>query len=358
MQEALGHGNTPPSDEVLSVEGPDDDKLPDKPVEKVETEKVEAKPDEKKVDEKKVDEKPLEKKVEAKADEKPEEGEELGKRAQKRISRLVAEREEANRRAEAAEAKAKSLEEAQQKPAEKKVETVASDAEWLKTNPEPQQEDFPDYDAFSRKWTTWEIERQRDITVRKAEAAGEAAAQKILDAKAAKDAAEKDEADRTEQFQHFEETKEDARGRYDDFDDVIASAKDLPLSGEMQFIIMDSAVGHDIAYWLAQHPDEAEELSALKGAAAVRELGRLERTIEIQVAGAGKGAASDALGVGVEEKPVVPAKKVAASKAPAPIAPVGGRGVATSVRLEDPNLDYQSYKTLRNKQEVDRRRRR
>lgn len=340
MQAALDHGVKPPSDEVLSTEGADDEKPPVE--EKATEEAVEEKDDKPPVEKKDEDEKPPQK---AKVDEKDEDGE-LGARAKKRIARLVAEREEQRRRADAAEARAKEVEDAK-KPAsdDKKSEDVAPDAEWKTANPEPKQDDFEDYESFAKVWTTWEVGRQRHITVTEAEKAGAAAAAKTLADHAAKEQSDKEAAESTERFQRFEETREEAKGRYEDFETVIAGAKDMPLSPEMQFVIMDSPVGHDVAYWLATHPDEAAELSELKGAAAAREMGRLERTIELQVEG-GKPQIEN-------EKPV---KKAAATKTPAPIEPVGGRSVVATTDLSE--MSYQDFKTIRNRSEEARRNRR
>lgn len=346
IQAAMDHGITAPNPEnVLSVV---DDEPGEVAGEKVDVE-GEKTPPAGKVEKK---EEPV-----AKVDAKPED--ELGDRAKKRINKLVAEREAANRRADEAEARAKTLEEAGKKPAEKTEPVVAATddqvaGEWVKAHPEPQQENFPDYDSFVKDWTKWEMDRREGIAVRKAEDAGRKAAQKVLDDKAAKDTADREAADRTELFQKFEAGKDEARGRYEDFDTVIEGGKDLALSGPMQFVIMDSAVGHDIAYWLAQpeNRDEAEHLASLQGSEAIRELGRLERTIELQVASLDEAEPSKA--------PVktAPVKKAVATKATAPITPVGGRGVSTTMDLNDPNMRQEDWKAVRNRQEFERRRRR
>lgn len=350
MQAALAHGTKPPSEEVLSTVGEEDEKPADDTAKKDD----DAPPDEKKPE---GDEKtPVEKKVKASDEKKPDVDDEddVSARVKKRISRLVAEREDQRRRADDAEARVAAAEakktKAEEKPADEKV---AHDAEWLKTNPEPKQDDFEDYDAYSKKWVAWESDRREQISIRKAEEAGRAAADEVLKKRADQEQADRETADRTEQFQRFEESREEARSRYDDFDDVIAEAKDLKLTPEMQFVIMDSPVGHDISYWLATHKDEAADLAALSGAEATRELGRLERTIELQVESHGRGEKTR-----TEREDPPKQKRSAVTKAPAPIAPVGGRSVATAVDLADPNLSYSDYKLLRDKQDLAKRRHR
>lgn len=339
IKAAMVHGIEAQPDDVLSVEEPEPVEAP------VAEEKADDAPPAEKVEaEKEPEEKPVEKKTDA---------EDLGGRAQKRINKLVAEREAERRRADDAEAKAKSLEDGQKKPADKTVETAGKsgtevDAAWVAANPQPQQEDFADYDTFVKGWTKWEMDRREGISVRKAEEAGRAAAQKVLDDKAAKDVADAAQTERTEAFQRFEATKEDARARYPDFDAVMTAAKDLKVSGPMSYVLMDSVVGHDIGYWLATHPEEAADLAELEGPEAIRELGRLERTVELQVAARAQ-----------KKEPVadvvVPKK---ATKAPAPIAPVGGRSANTTVDLNDPNMDQQEWKRRRNAQDLARRQRR
>lgn len=344
---AMQHGMEPPaSDTVLSV-------VEDEPEPAVEGEKKdEEKPAEKELtaEEKDAAEK---KELQAKADK-----EALGARAEKRIAKLVAEREDANRRAEAAEARAKAAEEKKAPEAEKVAATVALDAEWLKTNPEPKQEAFDEYDAFSKVWVKWEMDRREVISVKHAEEAGRKAAQKVIDDKAASEKIAKEAADTTALFQRFEEGKEVARARYADFDEVLAAAKDLKLSGPMQYVIMDSVVGHDIAHWLAmpENREEAEHLAGLEGSEAIRELGRLERTIELQVADLEAAGGADEK---VDAATVAPKKKIAAvTKTTDPVRPVGGRAVAATVDLNDPNMDQVAWKTARNRQEFERRRRR
>lgn len=281
-----------------------------------------------------------------------EDDDELGARAKKRIDRLTWEREEARRTADAAQARVVELEAAAAKksevPAAKPttVDVAAIDTEFRKTNPEPNQDDSTDYDTFVKTWTKWEMDRRESISVAKAEAAGRAAAQDVLDTSAKKAAEAAEAAEQTAARALFEERKEEAKTRYEDFDTVMAAATDLPLSGVMSYVIMDSAVGHDIAYWLATHKDEAKELAKLDGPAAIREMGRLERDVELAVA---------ASAAEVPAKPAAaapPVKKV--TKVAAPITPVGGRGVTAKVDLNDPNIPFPEYKARRDAEDLAR----
>lgn len=365
IEEAMAHGATPNAEAVLSTEEPEN-KVEEKPAEKV---------PEKKVETAKVEEKKPEQKVEKKADEeKPEEH----RRFQKRIDALVAEREAERRRADELQAKL----EAAGKPGEKQPDEAAApvvsdspDAAWLAKNPEPKEDGYATYDEYQKAWVRWnnKFEREQDRLV--AENAATKAAEKVIASR--EEAAQKaaDEETVTELFQTFERTKEDARAFYDDFDDVMANAKDLPLTAPMQRLIVtaEEGFGHHIAYYLAQNPEEARRIASMKDLGDVeRALGRLEIQVEQKVANIKRGrqaaetaderrtreaaeaAAAETKPAEKEEKK--PEKKVV-TKAPEPISPVGARGVTTTKDLSDPNMDQVDWKAERNRQEQARRRR-
>lgn len=63
-----------------------------------------------------------------------------------------------------------------------------------------------------------------------------------------------------------------------DFEDVVATA-DVPMSRVMEQAILESEVGPKMAYWLAQHPQEAVAISRLPPSKAFTQLGRIEERL-------------------------------------------------------------------------------
>ena len=70
--------------------------------------------------------------------------------------------------------------------------------------------------------------------------------------------------------------------------------------------VMEADNAEDVAYYLAKHPQEASDLSKLGALAQIRAIGRLEAKLSAE-----------------------PPKPKTPSKAPAPIAPLGGKSGAT-----------------------------
>lgn len=65
------------------------------------------------------------------------------------------------------------------------------------------------------------------------------------------------------------------REKYEDYDEI-AHSKDLPISDGMAAAIMESELGHEIAYYLGSHPEEAKRIAKLPVASQIRELGKIE----------------------------------------------------------------------------------
>jgi hypothetical protein len=104
----------------------------------------------------------------------------------------------------------------------------------------------------------------------------------------------------SEIIESFHDREEEARNKYDDFEQVAYNPK-LPITNEMAQTIQSSEVGPDIAYYLGSNPKEAERISRLSPLSQAKELGKIEAKLA--------------------DNPVV--KKT--SSAPAPIAPVTAR---------------------------------
>ena len=99
----------------------------------------------------------------------------------------------------------------------------------------------------------------------------------------------------------YHEREEEARGKYDDFEQV-AYNPNLPITNVMAETIQASDIGPELAYHLGSNPKEAERISRLSPYLQAKEIGKLEARL-----------ASDP-----------PVKKTTA--APEPIAPVTPRG--------------------------------
>ena len=73
----------------------------------------------------------------------------------------------------------------------------------------------------------------------------------------------------------YHEREEDARGKYDDFDQVAYNPQ-LRITDVMAQTIQSSEVGPELAYHLGTNPKEADRISRLAPLAQAREIGRLQ----------------------------------------------------------------------------------
>lgn len=126
-----------------------------------------------------------------------------------------------------------------------------------------------------------------------AEALAERKAQELL----AKREAAKAQA---ELLDAYHDREEEARSKYDDFEQVAYNPK-LPVTDVMAQTIQASEIGPDVIYWLGSNPKEAARIAALPQILQAREIGKIEAKLA--------------------DNP--PVKKT--STAPAPIAPVAAR---------------------------------
>lgn len=128
----------------------------------------------------------------------------------------------------------------------------------------------------------------------------------------------------------YAEREEEARSKYDDFEQVAYNPQ-LRVTDVMAETIKASDMGPDLAYWLGSNPKEADRISRLSPLLQAREIGRIEAKL-----------AADP----VQKK---------TSSAPAPISPV-------SARTSNPGVidttDPRSTKTMSASEwiEADRRR--
>jgi len=105
---------------------------------------------------------------------------------------------------------------------------------------------------------------------------------------------------RSEYVEAYHDREEDARARYEDFEQV-AYNPNLRITTVMAETIQTSDVGPDVAYYLGSNPKEADRISRMPPILQAKEIGKIEAKL-------------------VSSPPV---KK--SSSAPAPIAPVTAR---------------------------------
>ena len=100
---------------------------------------------------------------------------------------------------------------------------------------------------------------------------------------------------------NYHEKEEDARSKYEDFEQVAYNPK-LPITNVMAQTIQSSDNGPDIAYYLGTNPKEADRIARLEPFLQAKEIGKLEAKVASE-----------------------PFTK-RTSSAPAPISPVTARG--------------------------------
>jgi hypothetical protein len=133
----------------------------------------------------------------------------------------------------------------------------------------------------------------------------EAYADALADKKAEEKLAQREAARQdAETLEQYNEREEEARGKYDDFEQVAYNPA-LKITAVMAQTIRASEVGPEVAYHLGTNPKEAERISRLAPFLQAKEIGRIEAKL-------------------VSDPPV---KKT--SSAPPPIAPVSPRSQST-----------------------------
>ena len=199
--------------------------------------------------------------------------------------------------------------------------TAAPEPETDNSSPEPTPADAPktfsqeELDAIvgkrlAREQRKWEREQARKaksqpVPTEPLKADDFADAQTYADALAERKAQEllaqrEAEAERTATLEAYQDREEEARGKYDDFEQVAYNPK-LPITETMAQTIQASEIGPDVVYHLGSNPKEAERIARLAPLLQAREIGKIEARL----------ASSP------------PAKKT--TTAPAPIAPVTAR---------------------------------
>lgn len=224
-----------------------------------------------------------------------------GKGLDKRFAELTREREEAKAYANA--------------QAQKAAELEARLAEFEKSKPQPQEpqnlesprpENFDTYDAYIDALTDYKLDlREKNKEAEKAKQEQLSKEQEII--------------------KLFEERKQAAAAKYADFDEVIASARDIDVTPAMESYVIESEYGPEVAYFLAKNKDLAAEISQMSYVKAIASLGKIEAQFEKSS--------------GAETK---------VTSAPKPVTPLKG-GSTHKIDLTNES-NYEAWKAERNKQ--------
>lgn len=178
----------------------------------------------------------------------------------------------------------------------------------------PSRDQYPDEDDYIEAVAEWKADQK----------------QQQADRKRQRDAEEKRHQDQVQTVQQaYAERLNAAKSRYDDYDDVVNSS-DIRITQAVTDAIVESEVGPDLVYHLAQHPDDAQKLNSLGPVALGKALARLEAKVA----------------PAADEKPDTTPHETPPHVPPAPIRPVGSGHATPQVR--DPGqLSYKDYKAAR-----------
>ena len=186
-----------------------------------------------------------------------------------------------------------------------------------------------------RKWEREQTQRQAEAQTLRAPAyippvdqfeSPEAYADALAYKKAEELIAQRDQArQQSEILETYHEKEEEARSKYDDFEQVAYNPK-LSITTVMAQSIQASEVGPEVAYYLGANPKEADRISRLAPILQAKEIGRIEAKM-----------ANDP-----------PVKKT--TSAPAPISPVTARSSGSPAY---DTTDPRSTKTMTDSQWIE-----
>ena len=136
-----------------------------------------------------------------------------------------------------------------------------------------------------RKWEREQTQRQAEAQTLRAPAnvppvdqfeSPEAYADALAYQKAEQLLAQREEArQQSAVLESYHEKEEEARTKYDDFEQVAYNPK-LPITNVMAQTIQASDIGPEVAYYLGANPKEADRISRLAPFVQAKEIGRIE----------------------------------------------------------------------------------
>jgi hypothetical protein len=241
-------------------------------------------------------------KPEAEDDAKPTEEKKQNPKLEKRFSDITRQREEARKEAQHEREQRVALEqrlaalEQQNRPPARNIDE------------EPQPSQFQD--AFEY-----------------AKALAEFSTEKALAERDRRDAEEKVAVQRQKVIETWATKVQSAKGSMPDFDEVVASS-DVVVNDDIRDAILESDVGPQILYHLAENDDLGKKIAGMSPKAALREIGKLEERFAV--------------------KPNAKTETVAKSKAPAPINPIRGGTSAADVPIGSDGEFHGTYAQWKN----------
>jgi len=140
-----------------------------------------------------------------------------------------------------------------------------------------------------------------------AKALAEYTADKRIGEMRKQDAEAKEAQERQKVIDQWANKVQQAKASLPDFDDIVASS-DVVVNDDIRDAILESDVGPQILYHLAENEDVAKKIAGLSAKQALREIGKLEARFEA--------------------KETAPPPPIVRSKAPAPIQPLRGSSPA------------------------------
>ena len=224
---------------------------------------------------------------EAEDDAKPTEEKKQNPKLERRFSEITKQREEARKEAQQEREQRQALEqrlaalEQQNRPPARNIDE------------EPQPSQFQD--AFEY-----------------AKALAEFSTEKALAERDRRDAEEKVAIERQKVIQTWATKVQSAKSSMPDFDEVVASS-DVVVNDDIRDAILESDVGPQVLYHLAENDELAKKIAGMSPKAALREIGKLEERLTV--------------------KPTARQETVVKSRAPAPINPIRGGTTAADVPM-------------------------
>ena len=217
---------------------------------------------------------------EAEAEAKPQEEKKQNPKLERRFSEITKQREEARKEAQAERERREALE------ARLAALETQNQPKQVSVDQEPQPSQFND--AFEYAKALAEYTADKRIAEMKQE-----------------EARAKEAAERQKVIDQWTQKVQKAKAEMPDFDDMVASS-DVVVNDDIRDAILESDVGPQVLYHLAENTDYAKKIASMSPKQALREIGKLEARFEK-----------------TEES-----KPVAKSKAPAPINPIRSSGKA------------------------------
>ena len=178
--------------------------------------------------------------------------------------------------------------------------------------PQPQQDDFDDYNDFVRAEAQWQADRAAEARIR---------------------AWEKEQTDRAQNqaYQHkMESLQEKINAGYERFDDFeeVALDQTVPITAVVMDVLSECEDPAGVAYHLGKNRAEAVQISRMTPIAAARAIAKIESELAAQTA--------------------APPKKTVSS-APPPVRPVSGGG-STSPTKDPDKMTQAEFEAMRNEQ--------